>query len=178
MFDFACFGADEQVIKLQFIDTENRFDQAYCRLVFDSNGLNSDPASFVKQRIRLDGQPYTLRRNQYQWPQDQRLFAGWTFSPHPAVNQTDGLKGFYSDKQQITSMEIEQRYEEVYGGKVRSGQDVKLYAVWIPYQFGAQDTTILMNPQPGKTVFRLGSAETINDRRIGDKIIVKFEEVD
>ena len=68
IFNFACFGADEQAIKLQFIDTVNKFDQEYCRLVFDSNGLNADPDSFAKQRIRLDGQPYSLRRNQYRWP--------------------------------------------------------------------------------------------------------------
>ena len=48
IFNFACFGADEQVIKLQFIDTVNKFDQEYCRLVFDSNGLNADPDSFAK----------------------------------------------------------------------------------------------------------------------------------
>lgn len=174
MFNFACFGADEQVVKLQFIDTVNKFDQEYCRLVFDSNGLNADPDTFVKQRIRLDGQPYSLRRNQYQWPQDQRLFAGWTFTPNPAINvDTSTLNGFYNDKQQITSTEIEDRC-----GPIRSGQDVKLYAVWITYQFGASDTTILMSPQPGKTTFRLRSADMINDQRIGDKMIIKFEEVD
>ena len=70
-------------------------------------------------------------------------------------------------------MEIEDRC-----GPVRSGQDVKLYAVWITYQFGASDTTILMSPQPGKTTFRLGSADMIDDERIGDKMIIKFEEVD
>ena len=63
-------------------------------------------------------------------------------------------------------------------GQIKSGQDVKIYAVWITYQFGAQDTTLLMNPQPGKTMFRLGSADMIDDSRIGDKVIVKFEEVD
>ena len=35
-----------------------------------------------------------------------------------------------------------------------------------------------MSPQPGKTTFRLGSADMINDQRIGDKMIIKFEEVD
>lgn len=142
--------------------------------MFDSNGLNADPDTFVKQRIKLDGRPYSLRRNQYQWPQDQQLFAGWTFTPNPAVNvDTSTLNGFYNDKQQITSTEIEDRC-----GPVRSGQDVKLYAVWITYQFGASDTTILMSPQPGKTTFRLGSADMIDDERIGDKMIIKFEEVD
>ena len=78
--------------------------------MFDSNGLNTDPDSFVKQRIRLDGQPYSLRRNQYQWPQDQRLFAGWTFKPNPELNpdisDLEQRYGFYNDKQQITSTEI------------------------------------------------------------------------
>jgi len=68
VFEFACFGADEQVIRLEFIDTVNRFDQAYYRIVFNSNGLGSDPDSFVKQRIRADGKAYRLRRNQYEWP--------------------------------------------------------------------------------------------------------------
>ena len=59
-----------------------------------------------------------------------------------------------------------------------SGQDVKLYAVWITYPFGASDTTILLSPQPGNAMFRLGQADMINDERIGDKVIIKFEEVD
>lgn len=29
-----------------------------------------------------------------------------------------------------------------------------------------------------KTTFRLGSADMIDDERIGDKMIIKFEEVD
>ena len=55
---------------------------------------------------------------------------------------------------------------------------MKIYAVWITYQFESHDTTLLMEPQPGKTVFRLGSADITGDSQIGDKIIVKFEEVD
>lgn len=35
-----------------------------------------------------------------------------------------------------------------------------------------------MSPQPGKTAFRLGLADMIDDARIGDKMIIKFEEVD
>lgn len=173
VFDFACFGADEQVIKLQFVDQINRFDQDWCRIVFHPNGQSSDSSQFVKQRFRLDGQPYTLRRNQYRWQQDQKLFAGWTFSPNPRDNpDTSTLKGFYTDKQQITAADITENF-----GPVKSGQDVMLYAVWITYQFGDGDTTLLMAPQPGKTLFRLGSVDTVADARIGDKVIVKFEEV-
>ena len=89
-------------------------------MVFNSNGLNSDPDTFVKQRIKLDGMPYPLHRNQYRWPSDQRLFAGWTFKPNPEVNpdvsELERTYGFYSDKQQITSTEIFKRVGGVVTG--------------------------------------------------------------
>jgi len=35
-----------------------------------------------------------------------------------------------------------------------------------------------MSPSAGKTTFRLGSVGMIDDERIGEKLIVKFEEVE
>lgn len=182
IFEFACFGADEQVIRLQFIDQVNRFDSDWCRIVFHPNGGQySDASLFIKQRMRLDGQPYALRRNEYRYPQDQKLFAGWTFGQgevgrRPSDNpDTDTLIGFYTDRQQITSTEIEDKI-----GGLSMGQDVTLYAVWITYQFSAADTTLLVRPQAGKALFRFGHADIADTpaaAKYGNKIIVKFEEV-
>ena len=41
-FEFACFGTDEQAIRISFMDNVNKFDQAYYRIVFNSNGLGTD----------------------------------------------------------------------------------------------------------------------------------------
>lgn len=171
--EFACFGTDEQAVRISFMDNVNKFDQEYYRIVFNPNGLESDQSQFVKQRIRADGLPYKLRRNQYKWPQDQKLFAGWTFTPYPKDDQTTNLDGFYQDAQEITSGEIEEQV-----GPIRSGQDVVLYAVWITYQFNDEDTTLMLAPNPESMRFKISSVDTVDGYTIGDRVVVKFEEVD
>lgn len=168
VFRFACFGTDEQVVKLQFVDTVNNFSQKYYKIEFNPNGMRVD--SMVKQRIRADGEQYKLRRNQYKWPNSERIFIGWTFSPYPAVNQdTDTLNGFYEDVAYMSSSEIELRC----GGDMKNGAAVQLYAVWITYQFGPTDTT--MKLQSNQQKFTISSAETMVDPYIGDKVVVKYE---
>ena len=174
MFEFACFGSDEQVIKLEFIDTVNKFNEPYYRLVFNSNGLDTNPDTFVKQHIRIDGQKYRLRRNQYQWPSDQKIFIGWTFSEYPSDNPyISELNGFYNDADEISSTDIERLI-----GLVNQDEDIMIYAVWITYQFTEQDTVLLIQPSAEKNVFTIDNVETTNNTNIKDKVILQFEEIE
>ena len=173
LFEFACFGSDEQVIRLEFIDAINKFDQQYCRIIFDSSGA-TDSSQFVKQRIRMDDGKYPLHRNQYAWPQDQKVFAGWTFTPNAGDNpDTSRLLGFYGDGYEMTAAEIQSKL-----GVIQQGQDIKLYAVWMTYQFGGTDTMLTLNPSPGKTTFKIGSVGVVAGAQPSNKVILKFEEVD
>lgn len=184
IFDFACFGADEQVIKLDFIDNVNKSNEAYYRIIFNPSNAAIDNKTYMKQRIKADGKRYRLRRNQYSWPEDQYIFAGWTFTPNPPINSvdTDSLHGFYTDTQQITSTEIEMLMATMPTPKIlRSGDQVVLYAVWISHNFTASDTTLTLRPPAGKTQFKISGIDTFvnpENSKIGDRVIIKFEDAD
>lgn len=169
VFDFACFGSDEQVVRLEFVDETNRFDQKYYRVVFNSSSLDVGQ-KYVKQRIQADGGRYKLRRNQYRWPGGDLQFVGWTFTQYPAVDcDVDQLNGFWRDGDYITSGQIEAC---INGGEpLPPGSDATLYAVWETYGFGSGDTTLQLSPSPGVQTFGMTSVQDA----VGKGVSIRFE---
>jgi len=171
-FDFACFGTDEQSIRLQFMDSLNKYGADYCTLVFRP-GYTMDQNLVVKQKIRADGGKYKLARNRYVWPGDEKIFMGWTFTQSPGDNpDTSTLNGFYLDTQEITFGEI----SEHMSGPIGSGREISIYAVWMTYQFSETDMTLTVNPPSGKNRFGVGGYQPIPDEQGRTRVVVSFEQ--
>lgn len=86
LFNFACFGTDEQAIRLSFYDSRSRLNLPWIRVVFDPNGGDQQA---VKQKFLIseDGSieqkslkpvKFTNTSSGY-----QKIFAGWTLTPQP-----------------------------------------------------------------------------------------------
>lgn len=120
-YHFACFGADEQVVRMEFMDMENTPNSPYYRLVFDPNGISMEQRTYVKQRIHADGRRHKLRRNQYTWPNDQRLFSGWTFKKVAFGQDVPAGITLFSDCYEIKDSEIEAQYSIATGKIARYG---------------------------------------------------------
>jgi hypothetical protein len=146
------------------MDETNRFDQKYYRVVFNSSSLDVGQ-KYVKQRVRADGEPYRLRRNQYRWPGGDLQFAGWTFTQYPAVDcDVDALNGFWRDGDYITSDQIEAYLNG--GEPLPAGSDATLYAVWETQGFGEDDTSMTLSPAAGAQTFGVASAQDTTGRGV------------
>lgn len=115
VFNFICFGTDEQAVKLTFFDKEYNVNDTYT-IAFHPNGApgnvkyQSMPVAFETPR-RLRRCPFKYKIN------GQKSFIGWSFD-----NTSTQI---IDDEQRFNWKDYEDRI-----GQVKKGTMINLYAMW------------------------------------------------
>lgn len=182
VFEFACFGTDAQAVKIMFYDEKSRTASDCVKVVFDANGGEGRMPNqkFVIARD-TDGKTILEQKNLRKClftntsSGRSKIFNGWSVLP-----LADNSNAAYEDKAQFPRYQSGETFADLMSelgdpnrtdGLVRN-EEIRLYAVWLDYQFSDDDTTLLM--QSDKTEFYIDSVGVDPTTRLKDKVVISF----
>lgn len=182
VFEFACFGTDAQAVKLMFYDEKSRTAADCVKVVFDANGGEGKMPN-QKFVITPDVNGKTileqknLRKCSFQNTSSghTKVFAGWSILP-----LADNSNATYEDKTPFPQYKSGQTFEDLMEElgdasrteELKKNEEIRLYAVWLDYQFSDTDTTLMMSSD--KSEFFIDSVGVDASTRLKDKVIINF----
>ena len=177
-FEFACFGTDAQAIHLMFYDEQSRSNSATVKIIFDPNGgegtmaaqkfiiIHDEDGNPVLEQKKLKKNKFTNFSAGY-----EKIFAGWSLFPRMDNEEAtyENMKEFpKSSSWDELCYELNRNPEDF----LKHKDEITLYAVWLTYQFGENDTTLMLDSN--KTEFQIADVGIDESTKLKDKVIINW----
>lgn len=154
VFRFACFGTDEQSVKITFLDTHYTSRKNKYRILFHPNGSKG---RMLSQYVDI-GVNTKLRRNAFRHGGDKQ-FLGWTTSLNPSDNQTCEY--------------IDESYIMKTAEQISDGETINLYAVWSSSVRDNSETVLAMNDAKGEVY--IDGGDILEHPTLGKTTMIKYQ---
>lgn len=178
IFNFACFGTDAQAVHLMFYDQKARSGGATVKVIFDPNGgdgvmspqkfiLKDDDSGYlIPEQKPLKKCKFTNTSAGY-----EKIFAGWSVQ-QLADNDTPTYEDGQTFPMSTNWIDLANELEVEVADVLKHKDEIKLYAVWLTYQFSENDTTLVFNSNTSE--FAIDSVGVDESTNLKDKVVIDW----